>query len=125
MIQTGIEAAKQIAPNTYLIVLLALFVAEKVISMTFRGITLLRGHVNGKKDETRSLSFFQDPTFSHKWDVHTQETHDGVVIGKRLDTNMEKILLESTKQTIESKNQTVEIKKQTRILEKIQAWDPP
>lgn len=119
MIQTGIEAVKQITPNTAVIILLALFVAEKVISMTFKGVALLRGHVNGKesekKDETQRLPCLLNPV----WSAHTQETHDAKLIGERVESGMRSLLLESTKQTLESKAQTGEIKKQTRVLEKI------
>ena len=123
MIQTGIEAAKQIAPNTYLIVLLALFVAEKVISMSFKGIALLKGLSNGKeterKDETKHLPCLMNPMFTGPWETHKQETHDTKVIAKRLDENMGKLLLESTKQTLELEKQTKEGEKQTRVLERI------
>ena len=121
MIQTGIEAIKQITPNTYVIILLGLFVAEKVISMTFRGITLLRGHVNGKerKDETQRLPCFMNPVITGPWETQKQETHDTKVIADRLDRNMGKLLKESLLQTVEVKRQTEEIKKQTKVLEAI------
>lgn len=122
MIQSGIEAVKQITPNTYVILLLALFVAEKVVSMTFRGVAFLRGNSKEKpekKDDTQRIPCFQSPLFTGPWETQKRETHDTKVIADRLDDSMGKLLLESTKQTLESKIQTGEIKKQTRILEKI------
>lgn len=123
MIQTGIEAIKQITPNTYVIILLGLFVAEKVISMTFRGITLLRGTMNGKgserKDETKVLPCLQSPLFTGPWETHKQETHDTKLCSDRLETGLGKLLKESLLQTVEMKAQTAEIKKQTDVLEGI------
>ena len=123
MIQTGIEAIKQITPNTYVIILLGLIVAEKVISMTFKGITLLRGTMNGKeterKDETQRPPCFMNPVITGPWETQKQETHDTKVIADRLDRNMGKLLKESLLQTVEVKRQTEEIKKQTKVLEAI------
>lgn len=119
MIQTGVEVVKQITPNTYVIVLLGLFVAEKVISMTLKGITLLRGHVNGKgserKDETQRLPCLLNPV----WSAHTQEAHDTKLCSDRLETGLGKLLKESLLQTVEMRSQTAEIKKQTEVLEAI------
>lgn len=121
MIQTGIEAIKQVTPNTYVIILLALFLAEKVVTMTFKGIVFLRGNgkKNGRKDDTQRMPCLQSPLFTGPWETHKQEAHDTKVIADRLDDSMGKLLLESTKQTLEAVAQTREIRKQTGILEKI------
>jgi len=120
MITQALEQATRIAPNTYLIILLALFIAEKVISMTFKGIAFLR-KVNGekKKDDTQRIPCLQNPTFTGPWETHKQEAHDTKVISDRLDRNMSKLLKESLLQTVELVKQTQESEKQTRVLERI------
>ncbi len=122
MITQALEQATRIAPNTYLIILLALFIAEKVISMSFKGITLLKGLSNGKgkkDDDTVRMPCLQNPLFTGPWETHKQETHDTKVISDRLDRNMGKLLKESLLQTVELTKQTKEGEKQTRVLERI------
>ena len=116
MIAQGIEAVKSMGPNSYVIVLLVVFISERVISMVIKGVVTLRnGQGKEKRDETQRLPCVMNPG----WTTHTQETHDAKLIGERVEGGRGKLLLESTKQTLEMKNQTTEIKKQTRVLEAI------
>ena len=116
MIGQGIEAIKNMGPNSYVIVLLVVFISERVISMVIKGVVTLRnGQGKEKKDETQRLPCVMNPG----WNVHTQETHDAKLSGERVEGGMRSLLLESTKQTLEMKNQTTEIKKQTKGLEAI------
>ena len=107
MIGQGIEAIKNMGPNSYVIVLLVVFISERVISMVIKGVVTLR-HGKEKKDETQRSPCLLNPV----WSAHTQETHDGKLTGERVEGGMRSLLLESTKQTME-------LQKQTKVLESI------
>ena len=120
-IQTGIDAIKQVQPNTYMILLLSIFVAKEIFTLALKGVTVLRGHTNGKEkcDDTQKLPCFLNPAFSGSWETHKQEVHDTKVCSDRLEEGLGKLLKESLTQTHESRVQTTEMRKQTRVLEEI------
>jgi hypothetical protein len=86
--------------------LLGFFVAEKMWAMVLKGISVIKNG-NGK-DQTK-----------YEWDKHRQETHDGKLIGERVEKSMTKLCEASIAQTQVLENQTSEMEKQTEILARI------
>lgn len=112
----GLDQAPKDSNTIYLIVFIGIYVAEKVIVMASKVITVLRKNGNGKKKpEARCL---QDPLFSQNWETHREVTRDIKKGVGRNEASMSTLKRESLLQTQELKNQTKAIEGQTAALQK-------
>ena len=118
MIQTGIEAVKNMGPNSYVIVLLVVFISERVISMVIKGVVTLR---NGKEKtgDTKIMPCLENPLFSHSWENHKIEMHDTRESSKRMEASLSILKRESLLQTSEIKKQTKAIEGSNTLLARI------
>jgi len=102
--------------ETYLVIFLALFISEKVISMGIKIAHAIRGRNEGSKDDTKIMPCLEIPTFSHSWETHKTETHDTSESAKRQEASLDILKRESLLQTVEIKKQTKAIEASNKLL---------